>query len=167
MLGRHCLTITMLNRDPLASFLLRDYFDLPRSHSLMASLLDRGLGQADLVLALLHLRDAMHHRSDAARLLCFYVHRLVGRPILVGPSCLLLYKTNGHAPRISRPVQADRRLIWVSPVNPRQPNTEAHDRWEAFRPGRTVAQLRSRGITRRDLRKAERKGWVRFEECAA
>lgn len=167
LLSRHCLTISMLNRDPLAAFLIRDYFDLPRCHSLMASLLDKGLGQADLVLALLHLRDAMHHKSDAARLTSYYIHRLVGRPILVGPSCLLMYRTNGHAPRASRPILSDRRLVWVSPTNPRQPNTEAHDRWDEFRPGRTVAQLRSRGVTRRDLRRAERLGWVRFEEQAA
>lgn len=164
MLRRHCATVALVNRDSLTSFLVRDYFDLPRSQTLMASLIDRGLGQADLVLCLLHLRD--HSTPDHRRLISYYVRRLVGRPILVGPSCLLAYRINGHAPRASRPLPNDRKIIWVSPTNPRQPGTDAHARWEEFRPGRTIAQLRSRGVTRRDLRKAERAGWVRFEEAA-
>jgi len=164
LLSRHCLTVAMLNRDPLTAFLVRDYFDLPRGRTLFASLMDRRLGQADLVLCLLHLRDQQRRERDYHRILSFYVRRLVGRPILVGEPCLLRYKINGHAPSTARPLPSERRLIWVTEVNPRQSGTEAHQRWVEFRPGRTVSQLRARGVTRRDLRRAERKGWVRFEE---
>jgi hypothetical protein len=31
--------------------------------------------------------------------------------------------------------------------------------------GRTVQQLRVRGVTRRDLRRAERRNWIRFEDA--
>lgn len=166
ILARHFVTVAMMNRDRVTAFLLRDYFDLSRKETLMSALLSRGLGQADLVLSLLRLRDAAPG-PDRRRLLSFYVRRLVGRPIQVCPSCLLLYRVNGHAPRASRPLPSDRKIIWVTDTNPRQPGTDAFLRWLEFRPGRTVAQLRARGVTRRDLRRAERRGWVRFEECAA
>jgi hypothetical protein len=165
---RHLRTVTLMNRDPLTSFLVRDYFDLPRRETLTWCLLSRRLGQADLVLCLLRLRDGRAMRDDHHRLLSYYIRRLVGRPILVGEPCLLRYRSNGSAPRTTRPTtSADRRLAWVNPTNPRHPGTEAHLRWMEFKPGRTVAQLRARGITRRDLRRAERLGWVRFEEVTA
>lgn len=132
----------------------------------MASLIDRRLGQADLVLSLLHIRDSASS-ADRRRVLSFYVHRLVGRPILVGESCLLRYRVNGHAPTILRTRDPrDRKITWVLETNPRQPSTDAHLRWSEFRVGRSVAQLRTRGVTRRDLRRAVRKGWIRMEELA-
>lgn len=163
ILSRHVRTIALLNRDSLVSFLLRDYFDLPRKETLFSCLLSRGLGQADLVLALLHLRDAQTN-PDWRRVMSHYVRRLVGRPILVGEPCLLRYRSNGSCPRVVRLLPNDRKIIWVQPENPRMPGTEAYLRWPELKPGRSVAQLRARGVTRRDLRRAERKGWVRFEE---
>lgn len=164
MLTRHAMTISMLNRDGHASTLIRDYFDLSRSTSLMAALLDRELGQADLVLCLLRLRD---HTTvpDRRRLLGFYVCRLVGRPILVGDPVVLRYRANGSVPRATTPRSPDdRKITWVLDHNPRQPGTEAYLRWNEIKVGRTVSQLRSRGITRRDLRKALRLSWIRMEE---
>lgn len=167
LLRRHCLAISLINRDPLTSFLVRDYFDLPRSSTLYAALKDKSLGQADVVLCLLRLRDAQP-MPDRKRLLSFYIARLVGRPIAIGMPCLLHYRVNGHAPVIAAPpTPAERRVAWVTPTNPRQPGTVAHQRWRDIKVGRTVAQLRIRGITRRDLRKAERRGWLRYEEVAA
>ncbi len=163
MLHRHAHTIAMMNRDGRTKLLLRDYFDLSRSMALMPSLLTRGLGQADLVLSLLHLRDQT--RTEYRRIFAAYVELLVGHPIVIGPSCLLRYQVNGHQPRVTRSSD-DRRLIYVAPGNPRQPGTDAHLRWCEYRVGRTVGQLRIRGVTRRDVRKAVRRGWVQLEAAA-
>ena len=161
---KHSRTVACINRDRLTKYLIRDYFQLSTKTTLMASLLDRGLGQADLVLCLLHLRDRA--RGDHYRVLTHYIHRVVGKPILVGPPCLLRYHINGHAPRVARAVTGDRKILWVTPANPRQTGTQAHLRWSEFRIGRTISQLRKRGVTKRVLRKAERKGWIRYEEIA-
>ena len=160
MLRRHAHVIAMIGRDRVTKYLLRDYFQLSRTMALMPALLERGLGQADLVLALLRLRDA---RDARLRIYGAYIELLVGHPIAVGPCCLLRYRANGH-PTVTR--DRSPRLVWVNPVNPRQPRTEAHSRWSEFRVGRTVAQLRVRGVTKRDLRRATRKGWIRLEEAA-
>ena len=168
IISEHSVTVSLINRNRFAAFLVRDYFDLPRTQTLMSGLLNKRLGQADLVLCLLHIRDSLpRSAADRRRLLAHYIHRLVGRPILVGESCLLKYAINGHAPRILRSrTPSDRKIVWVQETNPRQPQSDAYHRWAEFKVGRTVAQLRSRGVTRRDLRRAERKNWIRLEELA-
>ncbi len=164
MLLRHARTISMINRDRRTAFLLRDYFDLPRGITLVWSLAQRRLGQADLVLALLRLRD---QRTSYSGVFSGYIELLVGHPISVGPSCLLRYHQNSSLPTVVRHDSADdRRLTFVQRDNPRQPRTEAHLRWCEFRVGRTVGQLRVRGVKRRDIRRAAAKGWIRLEERA-
>jgi hypothetical protein len=160
MMKKHSLVISMMNRDRSTAYLLRDYFDLRRGTTLMASLLQRGLGQADLVLALLRLRD--QHRRPR-RLLDFYVTMLVGHPIQVGPSCLRDYRSATTRTVRSRD---DRRITFVIPGNPRAASTEAHDRWCEFMVGRTLGQLLVRGVTKRDIRRSLRKGWIKVEELA-
>lgn len=162
MLLKHSLTLAMMNRDRRTAFLMRDYFDLPRTKALTPSLLDRGLGQADIVLALLRLRD---QRTTYSRVFSSYIELLVGHPIVVGPACLLHYKTNGAKPSVVRSID-DRRIVYVIPDNPRQPKTEAYLRWCEFRVGRTIGQLRVRGIKKRDIRRAVRRGWIKVEETA-
>jgi hypothetical protein len=153
--------IAMINRDRKTSYLLRDYFDLPRSTSLMPALLSRGLGQADLVLALLRLRD---QRTPYARIFSAYVELLVGHPIVHGPSCLLKTMDSGRS-KITRSAD-DRRIVYVCPTNPRQPGTDAHLRWCQYQVGRTLGQLYVRGVRKRDVRRALRKSWIRVEEPA-
>lgn len=70
-------------------------------------------------------------------------------------------------PAIARPLPVeeptkgpDDRIIRSVAPNPRLPTTPAFQRYKAFRPGRTIAQCLSRGVTRRDLREALRAGWV-------
>lgn len=163
MLRRHSLVIAMMNRDRTTNMLLRDYFDLPRTPTLMATLLARRLGQADLVLALLRLRD---QRTRHRHLFGSYVELLVGHPIAVGPRCLLLYPTNTSRPTVVRS-KDDRRLTYVCPGNPRAPQTEAALRWCEFKVGRSVGQLLIRGVTQRDIRRALREGWIQVEETVA
>lgn len=158
MLRKHSLVVTMMNRDRATAYLLRDYFSLSKRPTLMASLIERRLGQADLVLALLKLRD--RHRI---RLLGAYIELLVGHPILVGPSCLRDYRAG---PTKTVRSSDDRRITFVTPGNPRAPMTDAHLRWCEFRVGRSIGQLLVRGVTKRDIRRSIRRGWIAVEEVA-
>lgn len=161
MLKRHAHTVAMLNRDRTIAYLVRDYFQLPRGVALMPALIDARLGQADLVLCLLHLYDRHHYRLTRA-----YIHLLVGRPISIGPPCLLRrplvpFATIPPGPR----TLLDRRITAVAPANPRRVRTAAHGRWDDFMVGRTVGQLLSRGSTRREVRRAVRRGWIVLEDA--
>jgi hypothetical protein len=158
MLTTHYLAIARLGRDRTIKYLVRDYFGLPRAPALMPALLSCGLGQADLVLCLLRVRDAHAGLRTAAEA---HIAALVGHPIVVGVPCLMGYRRAPVRPEIAQ--NPSPRIAWVSPENPRLPRTEAYLRWCEYRVGRTEAQLRSRGITRRDFRKAVRRGWVRME----
>jgi hypothetical protein len=162
MLKKHSLVVAMMNRDTTTAFLLRDYFDLPRHTTLMSCLLHKQLGQADLVLALLRLRD---RRPRNHRVLGAYIELLVGHPITVAPTCLLRYATNTSHPRVVRS-RDERKITFVLGTNPRAPATAAHLRWCEFRVGRSLGQLYVRGVTKRDVRKAVRKGWIKVEEVA-
>lgn len=162
MLKKHSLVVSMMNRDRATAFLLRDYFDLPRDQTLMSGLLNKRLGQADLVLALLRLRDRnMHDRH----ILGAYIELLVGHPIIVAPSCLLHYSLSTPRPRVVKS-KDERKITYVTNTNPRAPATAAHLRWCEFRIGRSIGQLYVRGVTKRDVRKAVRKGWIKVEEAA-
>lgn len=162
MLRKHATALAHMTADKSLKKMVCDYFDLaPRSRSLTPLLYQRGLGQADLVLALLRIN---HSRAR------HYIGLLIGHPIVIAPPCLLRYNLNSNAsrPSITRPVGNDnRRITFVQDTNPRQPGTESHLRWPWFQVGRTVAQLRVRGVKRRDIRKAADFGWIRLEEVRA
>jgi hypothetical protein len=156
----HYATVAALGRDRALRYLIRDYFSLPKTTALMPALLARRLGQADLVLCLLRLRDGHPVLRESAE---GYIEALVGHPITYGLPCLLRYRSNG-TPSVA--LDRSPRIAWVSPSNPRLPRTEAFLRWPEYRVGRTEAQLRSRGVTRRDFRRAIRRGWIKLEEKA-
>lgn len=158
MLRKHAAAIARISSDETLRTLVLDYFGIPPCYHVTPALYQRGLGQADLVLCLLRVR---HPRARAV------VELLVGRPIKVGPPCLLSYRVNGH-PSVAHPrLHADRKIIHVVPRNPRAPNTEAAARWCEFRVGRSISQLRARGVTKRDIRRAARMGWIQLEEQRA
>jgi hypothetical protein len=105
----------------------------------------RSQDQADVVLALL--------RADAL----IPAVRLVGRPItLFPPSRKFFPKSVPHV--VSR--GPDDRVIRAVARNPHLPTTPAFQRYRALRPGLTLAQAMVRGVRRRDLRRAVRRGWV-------
>lgn len=157
MLRKHAAVIAELARDRLLAYHVRTYFCLPHRTAITPAMYQRGLGQADLVLALLRIE---HPRARE------FIEKLIGHPIVIGPSCLLMWRTNG-APVVQRSVDpTDRKIAWVHPTNPRQPGTDAHMRWCQYQVGRTVGQLRTRGVRRRDIRLAARRGWIQFEEVA-
>lgn len=151
ILPRYVTAIATVDRDRVVSFLVRRTLGLS-SRPLLYALSECRLGQADLVLALLHVGTTPA---------LVFVERIVGRPVLRLRSQWLRWPING-VPRVASP-----RIRIVATQNPRRPNTTAHDRFSAaFRPGvTTVEQLRARGATRRDVRAARRRGWI--EEIAA
>jgi hypothetical protein len=158
MLRKHMATMIKMNRYPLLKELIRQYFDLPAGIALTPALYQRGLGQADLVLCLLRTDHFMARE---------FVAMLIGHPIIIGPPCLLHYRTNGASPTVRHPTGLmDRRITYVAPSNPRQPRTEAYLRWQDFRAGRTPRQVMTRGSTKRDVRRALRMGWIRLEEVS-
>ena len=151
----------ILRKTPQVHGYLIDYFQLTvgPSGSQYADpvnlLSHQGLGQADVVLALLRGQDPLLHRAAEA---------LVGRPIYKLPP-----QTVRELPKTPAPPEvppADRRVILEVAPNPRLPTTPAFQRYRLFRRGSTVAQVLMRGVTRKDLREATRGGWIRLSELA-
>lgn len=149
MLRKHLQTIAAMRRRPALVYRIRTYFALPPRVPLYVSLRRRGLGQADLVVCLLRLNS---------RYSVHFAERLIGKPITRAPACLLRYRTNGGPPRVLR----QPRVVWVAPTNPCQRQTDLRLRFDHFQPGRTMEQLLVRGLSRRDIRTAVRRGWVQM-----
>lgn len=150
--------VKLSSHHELKSF-IRSYFGMPANVSLTSGMIDRNLCQADIVLALLRSdhRDARH-----------YVELFLGHPISVAPPVSLRWTHNTQRPtvlRVSHPL--DRRISYVCPGNPRQPQTDAYLRWRDVRPGRTLRELVTRGHKKRDLRHALKRGWIQVESAAS
>ena len=155
MLRHHARTIVTMQ--PSLKAKVRAYFGLPADVALTPAMYQRGLGQADLVLALLRIE---HWNAR------FVIGLLVGKPITIGSPCLLHYRTNGLPTVVPSTDWDARRIASVIPDNPRQPGTDAYLRWHQYQAGRTIGQLRVRGVRRRDIRRALRQGWITLEERA-
>lgn len=158
MLRKHARTLANINRCGALHAALRTYFNLPSKRmALTPALYQKGLGQADLVLALLRIPHPLSR---------LFIESLIGHPITIGSPCLLGYRTNGRPHVVHSDTYDDRRITFVTDTNPRQHGTDAHLRWSLFQVGRTVGQLRVRGCKRRDIRRAARKGWITLEARA-
>lgn len=120
---------------------LRHHLELPARRSLYSSLQARGLCQADVLFTLLPFRSEPVFEEA--------IQSILGRPIETCPPAV--------PPRVPAPVRArprgpdDRRVTRVGP-NPRLPTTPAFQRYRKIRVGLSVAQLLSRGVTRKDMR---------------
>src|SRR5262249_12246759 len=123
ILPRYVTAIARIDADRVVSILARRHLRLPLSGTLLRRLREARLGQADLLLALLHLR----HPCRAA---LHWVAVLIGRPVMRCPTQYLRWPVNG-VPRVRTP-----RLYLVATSNPRRDNTPAYDRFAAaFRDG--------------------------------
>jgi hypothetical protein len=155
----HYSSVAALAADPQLKNLVRRQLGLPSTTALLPAMAAQGLCQAELVLCLLRLRDA---HAALRRPVEDHIAALVGHPIQVGTPCLLGLRAS------SRPLcqRADPtpRLLWVAPENPRKPGTKAWLRWREYRVGRSVAQLKCRGIGAKDIRLCKTCGWIRLEE---
>jgi hypothetical protein len=147
-------------RGPLRGYIL-DYFCLSRRsrRSLFDLCREAGLGQADLVISLVRAHSA---EADAA------IERLIGRPILRLPP----QRRDYRRPKIvSR--TGDDRLVTAFSIGATTlrggailPGSPMYDRLAVIRPGMSLLGLVARGVSRRDIRIAVRRGWLEIEEAA-
>lgn len=159
MLERHRETVE--SADVVTVVRVSRYFGLRRAPggSLHDALNQRGLSQADLVLCLLRL-----NAPAALRL----AERLVGRPITRCPSSLLLGWRWLRAERRNRRAGDDRLVTIVYVPDPELvlPGGGLARRLSEVRAGMSVAQLVARGLRRRDIRLAVRRGVFELEVAA-
>jgi len=150
MLRKHLQSLALIVRTPALLYRVRRYFNLGTEH-LFVALRRAGLGQADVVLCLLKIGTQRARRIAEA---------LIGKPITVAPACRFTYSVNGHAPRIGRqPV-----ITWVIDEFPVLRMSRLVRCLHEFRVGRTREQLMRRGVTKGDIGRAVRRGWIALAE---
>lgn len=133
------------------------YFGLAATRrSLFDVLHAAGLGQADLVIALSRQNSV---DADAC------AERLIGHPIVRLPP-----QRRGYVRPLVRERVGDDRLVTYFQIGSTTasggailPGSPMYDRLSVVRPGMSVLGLLSRGVTRRDVRIASRRGWLRLE----
>ena len=153
MLERHREHLARL--DVVTVVQTRTYFHLNRHLDLFDTLRKCGYCQADLVLCLLRLNT----RNSLA-----VAELLVGRPITRCPSSL--YFRRSPLPPAARPRRGDDRLVTrLSSERSSSCVLSAglYDRLSVARVGMSVLQLVSRGVRRRDLLIATRRGYLQLE----
>jgi len=147
--------------DIVTRTIVRRRLGLPRIHgeSFFNLLHRHGFSQADLVLCLLHLNTPQAIRG---------AELIVGRPVTHCPSSLLLtWRWKRTALRQHR--QGDDRLVLAvyEPDTERcLPNGGLRRRLEVVHAGMSVGQLLARGVRRRDVRFAVKRGFVELEAAA-
>ena len=157
MMPRHARLVNAMPME--AREFIAWYFRVSRSRLrrargvLTVTLAEMGVGQADVVLALVRSGDELLVRCAEG---------LMGRRIVRAPACLRPLAKMEYAD----PTPEEQRRIRDIVSNPRVPTTPAWYRWNCLRDGMTVQQALVRGIRRRDLRLGVRRGWLRIEERA-
>lgn len=147
MLRRHLAPIASITRAPSLEYRVRQYFDLG-SRPFLIELSRARLCHADIVLCLIRIN------TRRAREI---VEALINKPITVAPACRLVWLANTQAPRVREQPQ----VTWVSPQWTARRKTRLSVFQCEFKVGRSLSQLRSRGVTKGDLRRAVREGLVR------
>jgi hypothetical protein len=149
MMPRHARCVNAMPTD-VRDYLMWYFRGRPRT-LLSESIAEQGAGQADVVLGLLRVEDPRFTLCAEA---------LVGKPITHFPPCLRIPASQME---FMDPVGRERMVIRNIKPNPRLPTTMAFHRYKVFREGMTVQQALVRGAKKRDIRLAERKGWVQLE----
>jgi hypothetical protein len=149
MLRRHLPTIAAIDQCPALAYRVRQYFQLG-SRLLIIELPQAGLSQADLVLALMSFNT---ERSRA------FAESLVGRPIQVLPSCRLSWSFNKQTPSVS--TQPTITHVMSAGDVPLRRGTRLAMCFAEFKRGRTLQQLQMRGVSRGDIRRAMKRGWIK------
>lgn len=149
-LRKHLQGLALITRIPALEYRVRQYFALGSDH-LFVELRLAGLHQADVVLALMRIG------TNAARRIA---ESLIGRSITVAPACKFLWRVNGALPSVGRQPM----ITWVTPKFPALRASKLAKVVCEFRVGRTLEQLRNRGVTRWDIRRAAARGWIHVTE---
>jgi hypothetical protein len=146
MLRRHLAAIAAITRTPALEYRVRRYFALS-NRPLIAACRRAGLSQADLVLCLVRMG------SPRARIIA---ESLIGRPIHVAPACRLTWAYNKQQPSVRRqPV-----ITHVQEQVPLRRGTRLALSFPECRRGRTLEQLQQRGVSKGDIRRMMRRGWI-------
>jgi hypothetical protein len=131
---------------------------LPRIRRLdfFKSLHCAGKDQADLVLTLLHLDHSMARK---------YVENLIGHKI---KRCATVYCWR-PIPLAPRNQQGDRQCLIKVKRDPRLKSGRRPwlRKWDLFKVGVPVEKLRRHGVTRKQLRLYEKRGWIKVGASAA
>jgi hypothetical protein len=149
MLRRHLPALAAIDSTPALAYRVRRYFDLP-SGLLIHTLTSAGLSQADVVLCL------MSVNSDRSRAIA---ESLVGRPIQILPACKLSWGFNKQTPSVS----TQPTITYVKSLGevPLRRGTRLALCYAEFKRGRTLQQLQMRGVSRGDIRRAMKRGWIK------
>lgn len=153
MLRRHLSAIAAVTRTPALEYKLRRYFALDSS-PLIVSCTRARLSQVDLVLALMRINTPRSRVITSS---------LIGRPITIGPACRLSWSYNKQDPSIStQPV-----VTWVDNTVLLRRGTRLALTYPEFKCGRTLDQLTMRGVSRSDIRRAMKRGWIKMTGARA
>jgi hypothetical protein len=84
---------------------------------------------------------------------------LIGRPIAVLPACRLSWSFNKQTPSVStQPTITHVKSIGEVPL---RRGTRLALCYAEFKRGRTLQQLQMRGVSRGDIRRAMKRGWIK------
>lgn len=147
MIRRHFPAIAAISGTPSLDYRVRQYFSVGAT-PLIREL--RHLSQADIVLCLLTIN------TQRAREI---IESLIGKAIVVGPGCRLGWSFNKQSPSVGRqPI-----ITWVKDAYlvPLRNGTRLAMCYPEFKCGRTLQQLRQRGVSRGDIGRAVKRGWIR------
>jgi hypothetical protein len=147
MQKRHLPALAAIDAVPALAYRVRSYFDLPAG-PLISTLLP--YSQADVVLCL------MRVNTDNARRI---TESLIGKEIVIGPSCRLSWGFNKQEPSVStQPVITHVKSLGEVPL---RRGTRLALCYMEFKRGRTLQQLQMRGVSRGDIRRAIKRGWIK------
>lgn len=149
MLRRHLPAIAAIAASPVLTYRVRRYFALD-SRPLILSV--RGLSQADIVLCLVRIGSPRAREIAGS---------LIGKPITVAPACLLRWSHNKQTPSVGRQPM----VTWVAETVPLRRGTRMALTFPEFKCGRTLQQLLMRGVSRADVRRVTKRGWVKMTEA--
>lgn len=148
MLRKYLTAIAAITHTPSLEYRVRRYFGLG-SRPLIIELRQAELAHADIVLALLRFGTPRSRKI---------VESLMGKPITIGPACRLVWPDNRQLPLV-------RTQPTITSVNldiTVRRRTRLHTCLPEFRVGRTLDQLRMRGVSRGDIKRAVRRGVIQL-----
>ena len=149
MLKRHLPALAAIDQVPALSYRVRRYFELG-SGLLIHELPRASLSQADIVLCLMSIN------TDRSRAIA---ESLVGKPITIYPACKLTWGFNKQTPSVS----TQPTITYVKSLGevPLRRGTRLAMCYAEFKRGRTLQQLQMRGVSRGDIRRAMKRGWIK------